>query len=589
MIAKLTFELRPVECVLAADAQPLITADAPLAQHSGLLSVAHDLAPFKAALDVVLVGRARALPGAALSVGGLRKTVRRTTAELFPLATTHAIRAHRAGPTGRSWVKEAVPCEPWPKDADSRFFNVAPEDQRISSICGQDIVLSGLLDGAPRLVTRIPLVSPAVTIVLDVNATVVEPRMDTVAIDLESGRVMVTWRAQLGRLTSAARVELRFDPHAAPIVVGLPAAPGALAGAMSVPDRASGVMATLPLAGATVAGPLPFRDATPHPVPPPAEKVVHLDTGTKVLPAMRGARPDAPPPNVPTLASPPAPGPVPHGRVRFPDTVQQPPSLDSFVDEDSSEGARTLAAVRSPLELLWLDPTAAERARAAKLGTKNPNSGDAEGCPNRRLVLDVLGEATRPAALELQDTLLQRLLAELEPPIVAIAGELSVAYDEIQTLLIMRSIARAAASGDRALEEILDSIDKVADHASALPLESAAMLRARLDEALQKSGWMQPSQLQILVERTLGEQRAYQRRHVFGDWRVRASVDTGAPPAVIAYLPDAAAAQLPMHRVVTVCLLGVVRGIQDPKESCPVAVDVIAIARRVVAAEGVAR
>jgi hypothetical protein len=236
-----------------------------------------------------------------------------------------------------------------------------------------------------------------------------------------------------------------------------------------------------------------------------------------------------------------------------------------------------------------MDAGAADRARAAKLATKNPGSEDAEGCPNRRLVLDVLGEASRPAALELQDALLQRLLAELEPPVVSIAGELSVAYDEIQTLLIMRSIARAAASGDRALEEVLDNIDKVADHASALPLESAAMLRARLDEALLKSGWMQPSQLRILVDRTLGEQRAYQRRHVFGDWRVRAGVDTGAPPEVIAYLPDAAAAQLPMHRTVSVCLLGVVRGIQDPKEACPVAVDVIAIARRVVVGETTAR
>jgi len=587
VVAKLTFELRPVECALVPEAEPLATADIPLAQETSLLSLPHDLAPFKPALDVILVGRARALPGATLTAGSLRKTVRRSTAELFALAPTHAIRSHRAGTAARAWVQEAVPFDPWPTEADSRFFNVAPEDQRLASVAGEDIVLSGLIDGVPRFVTRLPNVSPAATALLSGKNTVVELRMDTVAIDLDRGRVMVSWRAQIGRLTSSSQVELRFDPLAPAILVQLPAASPGLSGKHTMADnRASGVLSTLPMASPPLGGPLPFRDSPSRPAPPP-EKVEHIDTGTKVLLTTRAARPEATAPKVPPPAAPPAPGPIPRGLVRFPDTMQHPPALD-LDEETASEGAQTLAAMRSPLDLLWMDTSAAERARAAKLPTKNFRGQDADSCPDRRLVLDILGEATRPGALELQDALLQRLLDELEPPVVAISGELTVAYDEIETLLIMRSMARAAAWGDRAIDEVLDSIDKVADRPAALPVESAVMLRTRLDAALEQSGRARDEQLQTAVQRTLGEQRAYQRRHVFGSLRVRGGVATGKPPDVIAYLPEAAAAQLPLHRIVSVCLLGVVRGVQDPKEACPIAVDVIALARRVVSATSTA-
>src|SRR5262245_65618171 len=71
-------------------------------------------------------------------------------------------------------------------------------------------------------------------------------------------------------------------------------------------------------------------------------------------------------------------------------------------------------------------------------------------------------------------------------------------------------------------------------------------------------------QFESAIERTLLEQRAYQRRNVFDEIHVRGTI--GVAPSAVAHLPTVAAQMLPLFRTTDVRMLVEVHPPQDDGE-----------------------
>ncbi len=111
-------------------------------------------------------------------------------------------------------------------------------------------------------------------------------------------------------------------------------------------------------------------------------------------------------------------------------------------------------------------------------------------------------------------------------------------------------------------------------------------LASRLRDAFnQGKRAVQPGYVDAQTERALVEQRAYQKRTVLGERRLRALVHLGAdgaaskPAPLVAYLAEAAGPRLPMHPRFKARIIARAHPPLDPYETSPVAFEVLALAR----------
>ena len=293
---------------------------------------------------------------------------------------------------------------------------------------------------------------------------------------------------------------LPFAPAAGPV----PAAKAAGA----PPRRAhAGTMAVIPgKPGAT--GPSWLDTATPAPEPTPA---------------------------APRVGEPPA---RPGGRRST--TIWEAPA-----PPDAPPLARAPSPSREAIELIWADPTAAPRLRAAYgdlFADRAPpvSSDPAEMEAERReaAVTRILASGRPFDALGLENAMAGAIDADgrLRPPIVLLAGEIRFPFDEHEAL--------------------------------------------RVREALTAGGREPPGLLEM--ERLLLERRAYQRRALLGGKHIRALVMLpGADAACPVYLPDALADVVPMFPAFEARLLAEAHPAQDRAEAHPVALRALALARMV--------
>ncbi|AKT38161.1 DUF2169 domain-containing protein [Chondromyces crocatus] len=225
VIIKATFTLdRDGELRLAQEQRPL-EVDRPSAQATDELETASDFAPHKERVDVLLVGHAHApapasvIP-AALQVGGLGlnfMAVASRPVDAIPLSVAH-VRTEgppsgvplRLGPLSpRSPARRAfvgdravdrwgAPVGPLTGDFDFAYFNAAPLHLQLEALPGgTEIVLSGLLRGAPRRTLLVPRRRPLVYL-LDAGAqrqcVRIGVRCDTVIIDTDRALLSLVWR-----------------------------------------------------------------------------------------------------------------------------------------------------------------------------------------------------------------------------------------------------------------------------------------------------------------------------------------------------------------------------------------------------------
>lgn len=539
VVCKATYRLLPVEAPLAE--QQEAPAD-------------EDLVPFKGHADVLLVGHAHAHwqePGrsviARLGVGSIDRSVE--------VSADRVDRAVRLSAT-----------------ADH-----LRDDERI--------VLEHLHPEHPRIATALPGLRPRAFHEPRPGAPgkSLELTCDTLSIDADRQICTLLWRlslplehpAQPGRILIgmerrgqrlgwsdierliSAQIEETDDgsaldafdfgapprPPARPAPPSSPAAPGALddedpvtaellqrgRGTMIMPDAAASHVR----AGPPSRTPAPSAPAMPMSAPP--------------------ARPSAP--AVAAFAPSPAPSaPAPAPAFGQPQAPSSPPRD------------------REVLDLLWYDPT----------------PGAPPEAKDRRAVNTVLTRAAPidPDALGAALAGATREDGSFVPPLVLVTGELLFPFDEVEVLKATLTAVTphlVDAPIDRHLREAVDRAQALlaspAAHAAAqLAEELTAPLREAFARAYPAPA---PGHLDLAIERMLITQRWFQRRAVIGEPSLRALLIPlgNAGPRVPTYLPEAAAARLPLSQRFRARLLAEVHLPQDARDGHPLALRVAAIAR----------
>ncbi len=522
--------------------------------------------PVKPRADVVVVwARAPRPLGGRLAVGDLDK--RGEAGSFEPVAATGPSRAALLGrvPLGArrpdDWEGRVVP-----EGLDPAYFNAAPPDQQLEGLRGDERILLGNLHPAhAELVTSLPGLRPFAT----VEGTAAPPRRlalraDTLWIDCSRGIAAVVWRGQLpldrgGELRVLVDVEIPEEPRVAvrrpsPFQETVGVVAGPRAEVAPLPFLASDTPA--PARGPSVGGGLPF-----------------------LQPASAAVSPWA------------------RGRIGTP--RDEPP------EETVGPLQRVIDAPPSPtetLQLLWLDPSSPARVRREPrfkpilaamdellldpLLDAPEGPGDLGDREDRRDLFEILaraeatGQAGATSALAVADG------AWIAQPVVLIAGELGVVFDELETLKATISAASSVADPPVAkliaLAHAFLGAPGVAFGPAVAASLTARIRAAAVAAAPEKQRPIVAGDLDAEVKRGLLDAQAFQRRRLFGAPHVRAlcAAEGGMPdaPLLPVYLPEALAGALPRSERLRVRMLAFVHPAMDHGEVCAVALRAVALA-----------
>jgi hypothetical protein len=165
-----------------------------------------------------------------------------------------------------------------------------------------------------------------------------------------------------------------------------------------------------------------------------------------------------------------------------------------------------------------------------------------------------------------------------DAPLVLVAGELELPFDELATLKATAAALAPFAAGDPKLKEQLDAVEELLK----TPYLSGSAPRAEGMTAELKKAFSQGKRaipagyVESNTERMLLEQRCYQRRTVFGKRWLRAVLRGGGMPV---YVPEELKDELPMFRRFKMRLIGEVDLQEDQYEAAGCAVKVVALGR----------
>jgi hypothetical protein len=374
--------------------------------------------------------------------------------------------------------------------------------------------------------------------------------------------------------------------------------------------------------------PLAAAPPPPPPVapPPPAPIVTPVsdspwagggsrsgsDSGTYAPPydpaIARGASPLAPPP------PPPPPPPVVPSAVVAAATVGgalaasnaaaasevKPPAAVS----PQPRPVRTFNA-REMVDLLWFDPTIAPKLRdhlrykeiLAEVQPK-PKLVSFDSDPFEEVLQDEEPEETKArrdifAVITRGDPIdaegVGEAMAEavqddgtFVPPLVLLSGELSFIFDELAQLKAMVAATSPFTQSDKKLKETLDTVNEILQTPWIQGSTGVAEgLVGRIKEAFaQGNRTLPPSYLDTHTERMLLEQRAFQKRTVFGEPHLRTLLaPLGVQAAIPTYLPEGLATKLPMVLRMRVRLLAEAHLPQDQYETYQASLKAVAIGR----------
>lgn len=213
-----------------------------------------------------------------------------------------------------------------------------------------------------------------------------------------------------------------------------------------------------------------------------------------------------------------------------------------------------------------------------------PLGDTAADVEDRRDILSILTRAPwtdAPGVLEA----MERSVGEhgiVVPPLALCAGELTIPFDPVETLQTTVAMLTPLAAADESLKATLQNARDIL----ALPnLQSAPAVadgtNRRVLEAFGRAKRaVTVESIESQTERSLLEQRAYQRRKVFGGKHLRGLLTLhGAKEPIPTYLPELLAEQLPLFTRFRVRLVAEVRIAEDQYEAHPAALRVLALAR----------
>jgi len=169
------------------------------------------------------------------------------------------------------------------------------------------------------------------------------------------------------------------------------------------------------------------------------------------------------------------------------------------------------------------------------------------------------------------------------PPLVLIAGELSLPFDEVETLKATIAAVTPLIGADARLQSAVDTAQKLLQTSwlNGGASEIAESLTAKIKEAFVQANRAVPARyLEHHTERMLLHQRAYQKRTVQGKPCVRGMLTmTGTREGLTVYLPEAAAEEMPGLLRFPVKLVGEGRGRLEEAEERGTALRVVGLGR----------
>ncbi|NUQ76589.1 MAG: hypothetical protein HUU21_23865, partial [Polyangiaceae bacterium] len=253
------------------------------------------------------------------------------------------------------------------------------------------------------------------------------------------------------------------------------------------------------------------------------------------------------------------------------------------------------ASRRDVVDLLWFDPQAVPRIRAAypdiideiefepldpkhDLPTDDPNASrdrhDTFGVLTRARPMD--GRGIGRAMFEAISD-----MGRFTPPVVLLNGELRFPFDELKLLeATIAAVGPLATEENKRLKDALDAANEVLKTPLMQAPASVEAAAQRLRDALQQT--RKNLGVDTHVERVLLGERRFQRRVVFGEEHLRAVLSpSGEAWSIPAYLPASLIAKLPMVTRMRARVIAEAHAQQDQYESHPQALRVIALGRLV--------
>ena len=523
-----------------------------------------------------------------------------TAAGFGPIAAHWPSRRARLGRNAVGWGADSWRHEPLPADMDPSYFNVAPEDQQLESLAGNErLVLENLHPEIPDLCMVLPGLALSARLDGPKGEEPVELVCDTLWIDTERGLCTLTYRGHvpLGSTTDEGCVTVTLEPLSE-------SRPGAREQALPLrapeaPERPP-IPSAPPFVGAPKLNPVaPQLRSSPwgmplgkpplgHPVPPSA-------SGS-------GASPDAPGEHSPMDA--PAGGRGSRPFASFgaafggtaPPSDSQVASTRAAPAELSREEAHRMAPGRRQVvaSLLCHETAIVPRMRktkrlAAVLATKSRerraqslDETQREAPPDERSdVLRVLSCGQPADAGEIRRALTDRLedQDDLDLPLLLIAGELRPTFDETELLRATIAVAQPVAKGDKkVLAAIALGQEAVAAPVALRPETSLRIVR-QIEQATESLS-LPARYVAAEVERVVLEGRKYKRRTILGAPRLRAELTVPkAGEAWPIYLPETVAASLPLLLSFPVVALCEITAREDVAEAQPQALVAAALAR----------
>ncbi|NUQ73411.1 MAG: DUF2169 domain-containing protein [Polyangiaceae bacterium] len=169
------------------------------------------------------------------------------------------------------------------------------------------------------------------------------------------------------------------------------------------------------------------------------------------------------------------------------------------------------------------------------------------------------------------------------PPLILVAGELMLPFDELETLkATITTVSPLVTPTD---ENLRTSIDNAKEFLKTPGLTSAPAvsegLTVRIKEAFaQGRRGVPPAYVDTQTERVLLEQRSYQRRAVLGEKHLRGLLTiSGSQTPVPTYIPEEVCLKLPMYQRFRVRIVAEVHQQEDQHESHSLSLRVLALSR----------
>ena len=251
------------------------------------------------------------------------------------------------------------------------------------------------------------------------------------------------------------------------------------------------------------------------------------------------------------------------------------------------------------VDLIWFDPAALQRARSIpqlrplfpveKKGAEAwlDETASSPATQEQRERAAALRTLTRGRSLD--DAGLTQAMADavtdegaFTAPIAVITGELHFRFDELETLKATVVALTPLTSADKKLKELCDAASELLRSTWASSGAGVAeAMTGRLREAFaQQSRSLPASYLERTVDRTLLEQRRYQKRAVLGGEMIRALLFAGGSSTPVpAYLPESISSRLPLFASFKASVLASVTAAQDQSEAHAAALHVIVLGR----------